>query len=76
MFQILNGGFSIPFKFDKDIVSIQLKEMTSEQKRYCVDSGFDEDYGIVPSVDSILNGTIPLPFRVQHSKDKPTHELK
>ena len=76
VFQIVDGGFSIPFKFDDDIVNIPFKDMNSEQLRYCVESAFDEDYGIVPSVESISNGTIPLPFRVQHDKDKPTHELK
>ena len=76
VFQIVDGRFSIPFKFDDDIVSIPFKDVTSEQRRYCVESAFDEDYGIVPSVESISNGTIPLPFRVQHDKDEPTHVLK
>ena len=64
VFQIMKGGFSIPFKFDRDIVSIPWKDMSSEQMRYALESAFDEDFGIVPSKKSILEETIPLPFRV------------
>ena len=76
VFQIVDGRFSIPFKFDRDIVSIPWKDMSSEQLRYALESAFDEDFGIVPSKKSILEETIPLPFRVQHDKDEPTHVLK
>ena len=31
VFQIVKGKFSIPFKFDRDIISIPWKEMTNEQ---------------------------------------------
>ena len=30
VFQIVDGRFSIPFKFDDDIVSIPFKDMTSD----------------------------------------------
>ena len=41
-----------------------------------MDSGFDEDFVIVPTVDSITSGKIPVAFQVQHSKRSPTHKME
>ena len=46
-----------------------------KQRRYQMESGYDEDYVIVPTLKSILEGDVPLPFRVNHCTDKPTHKM-
>ena len=40
-----------------------------------MDSGYDEDFVMVPTITSITSGDIPLPFRVNHSSNKSTHKL-
>ena len=40
-----------------------------------MESLFDEDYVIVPTVDSIKSSKIPITFRIQHSKLNPTHKM-
>ena len=40
-----------------------------------MDSDYDEDYVIVPTVKSIVPADVPLPFRVNHSSSNPTHQL-
>ena len=39
-------------------------------------SGYDEDYVICPTLQSILTGRIPKPFRMNHSQFRPTHKLE
>ena len=45
------------------------------QKRYHMESGYDEDFVICPTLESIRTGNIPLPFRVNHDQFFPTHKL-
>ena len=40
-----------------------------------MESGHDEDYVICPTLQSILTGNVPLQFRMNHSRDNPTHKL-
>ena len=58
-----------------DIVSIKKKEVHFLQKRYYMESGYDEDYVITPTLHSMLTKNISLPFRVNHSQFHPTHKL-
>ena len=74
MFQNCHGRFDIPI-VGVDIVNIEKRLLHPLQKRYYMESGFDEDFVICPTVQSILTGNIPLPFRVNHSQFHPTHKL-
>ena len=58
-----------------DIVSVLKTDLHELQKAYQMDSLFDEDYVIVPTVKSIRTGNIPVAFRIQHSKRSPTHKM-
>ena len=42
---------------------------------YQIQSAYDEDKVIVPTVESITSGNVSVPFRIQHNGDTPTHEL-
>ena len=59
-----------------DIVSVPKFKLHKCQKPYQMESGFDEDFVIVPTVDSITSGKIPVAFRVQHSKRSPSHKME
>ena len=72
--QKCDGVFDIPV-VGIDIVSIEETVLHPLQKRYSMESGFDEDFVICPTLYSILTGNIPLPFRVNHSQFHPTHKL-
>ena len=74
LFQNSNGTFDIPV-IGPNIVSIEKKTLHPLQKRYYMESGYDEDYVICPTKQSILTGDIPLPFRVNHSQFHYTHKL-
>ena len=40
-----------------------------------MESGYDEDFVICPTLESIRTNDIPLPFRVNHDQFFPTHKL-
>ena len=61
-------GHGVESKLKKDI------KTNYTQYRYRVDSGHDEDFVLVPTLESITSGNIGIAFRVQHS-DTPTHRL-
>ena len=74
VFQRCDGMLDIPI-VGIDIVSIQKKEVHFLQKRYYMESEYDEDYVITPTLHSILTKNISLPFRVNHCQFHPTHKL-
>lgn len=74
VFQKCPGTIDIPI-VGRDIVSVEKNTLDPLQKRYHMESGFDEDFVICPTLESIVNGNIPLPFRVNHSQFHPTHKL-
>ena len=75
VFQNHDGKFNLDVMSD-DIISIPKKNMDTVQRRYQMESGHDEDFVIVPTLESITRGDVPLPFRVNHSNTDPTHELR
>ena len=74
LFQNKKGKFDLPVT-GKDIVSMERKELDPSQVRYVMESGYDEDFVIVPTLRSIKSGEIPFPFRVNHDSHNPTHKL-
>ena len=74
LFQNHHGKFDLHV-FGDNIVSMEKTKIHSKQRRYQMDSGYDEDFVIVPTLTSIRSGDIPLPFRVNHCTDEPTHRL-
>ena len=74
LFQNCFGMFNLEV-ISEDIVSVEKKYLHPLQKRYHMESGYDEDYVIVPTLSSIQTGNVPLPFRINHNSDNPTHEL-
>ena len=74
LFQNTDGMFDLPV-IGPNIVSILKKNLHPLQKRYSMESGYDEDYVICPTTQSIMTGDIPLPFRINHSQFHPTHKL-
>ena len=74
VFQKCDGMFDVPV-VGVHIVSIKKKKLNSLQKRYHMESGYDEEFVICPTLQSILTKNIPLPFRVNHSEFYPTHKL-
>ena len=74
LFQNHHGQFDLHV-FGDNIISIKKTELHSSQRRYQMDSGYDEDYVIVPTLESIKTGDTPLPFRVNHCSNEPTHYL-
>ena len=73
VFQDIGGRSHIDVR-GNGIESILLVDIHPLQNKYKMESGFDEDYVIVPTVDTIRSGDVPIPFRIQHSDD-PTHEM-
>ena len=74
LFQLHYGKFDIHV-VGKNIISVLTSALHPLQKRYRIESGYDEDYTICPTLESILTGNVPLPFRMNHSHDNPTHKL-
>lgn len=74
VFQKHTGTFTIAI-VGTDIVCIQKIHLHALQKRYHIESGYDEDYVICPTLESIITGDIPIPFRVNHSQFFATHKL-
>lgn len=74
VYQNCDGQFDISV-VGKNIVSIEKKLLHPLQKRYHMESGYDEDFVICPTLESIRTGNIPTPFRVNHSQCFPTHKL-
>ena len=74
VFQCCDGMFSIPV-VGMNIVNIEKHTLHPLQKRYYMESGYDEDFVICPTLESIRKNNIPLPFRVNHSQFHPTHKL-
>ena len=74
VFQNCSGEFDIPV-VGVDIVTIEKRLLHPLQKHYHMKSGYDEDFVICSTLQSILTGNIRLPFRVNHSQFHPTHKL-
>ena len=74
LFQRHHGKFNL-LVINDDIVSIPKRLVHPLQKRYYMESGYDEDFVICPTLQSIQSGEIPLPFRVNHSQFHFTHKL-
>ena len=67
-FQNCSGEFDIHI-LGVDIVNIE--SHIRYKKRYHFESDYDEDFVICPTLESILNGNVPLPFRVNHDQFFP-----
>ena len=74
VYQNCDGQFDVPV-VGVDIVNIEKQDLHPLQKRYYMESGYDEDFVICPTLESIRTGNIPLPFRVNHDQFFPTHQL-
>jgi hypothetical protein len=74
LFQEHHGKFNLDV-IGPDIVSMDRTQLHPSQVRYVMESGYDEDFVIVPTLLSIQSGEIPLPFRVNHDSHNPTHRL-
>ena len=74
VFQDIGGRVTIYVQGD-NIESIRSTDMDPLHHKYKMLSGFDEDFVIVPTVESIRSGNVPVPFRVQHDSKNPTHKL-
>ena len=74
LFQRCDGQFDLEV-VGENIVSVNRKLLHPLQGRYVMDSGYDEDFVICPTLKSIQTGNVPLPFRINHSECNPTHEL-
>ena len=60
--------------FEGGVVTLRIK-MTKLQSRYAVESGFDEDYVIVPGHADILLNNLHFSWKINHSSVNPTHVL-
>jgi hypothetical protein len=74
VFQKCCGKFDVKI-VGVDIVTVKKTLLHPLQKRYHIESGYDEDFVVCPTLKSIVSGKIPLPFRVNHSQFRPTHKL-
>ena len=72
VFATVDGNHVI--KFEGGVTTL-VTQMTKLQTRYAVESGFDEDYVIVPPHDDIVRGSIHFSWKINHSVANPTHEL-
>ena len=69
-----NSFITINFK-GPNTVSIPATDCTDKQKKYQLDSGFDEDNRIVPTRRSLLSGFVDFYFFINHNSINPTHKL-
>ena len=69
----LSGG-SHCIHFEGGVVTLK-KNMTRLQSRYAVESGFDEDYVVVPSHFDIIVNNLHFSWKINHSSKDPTHTL-
>lgn len=74
VYQNCDGQFDLSI-VGTDIVNTQKQFIHPLQKRYYMESGYDEDFVICPTLKSIKTGNIPIPFRVNHHQFHPTHKL-
>ena len=74
VFQQVIGRFTLKVLGDT-VQSIDKTDIHPRQVKYQMDSGYDEDKVIVPTLESILSGDIAMAFRVQHSRGRPTHRM-
>ena len=74
VFQRVLGAFTLKVIGDT-VQSIDKTDIHPRQGKYQMDSGYDEDKVIVPTLESILSGEIAMSFRVQHSRGRPTHRM-
>ena len=74
LFQNCHGKFDIDV-IGVDIITIEKRLLHPLQKRYQMESGYDEDFVICPTLQSIVTGKVPFAFRVNHSKLHFTHRL-
>lgn len=74
-YQMVSGSYTFYVKHPTIIESIDKTSVHALQVPYMMDSGYDEDKVIVPTVSSIMSGTVHYTFRFQHSEENPTHYL-
>ena len=74
-YQMVPGKFNFYVKHATMIESIDKACVHALQVPYMMDSAYDEDKVIVPTVQSIKSGNIHYTFRFQHDKENPTHYL-
>ena len=67
------GGLHV-IKFEGGVTTLKTK-MTSLQSRYAIESGYDEDYVIVPAHDDIVSGRIHYSWKINHCNKHPTHVM-
>ena len=72
VFQKCDGIFNISV-VGIEIVNMEKTLLHPLQKRHYMESGYDEDFVISPTLHSMLTENIPLPFRVNHSEFHFTH---
>ena len=69
------GEHVIKFRGQNTVVVLK-KNVTTKQQVYKAESGFDEDYVVVPTQESLLRNKPDYFWRVQHNSTNPTHRLK
>ena len=69
-----NSFITITFR-GPNTVSILTTDCTDKQKKYQVESGFDEDYSVVPTKLSLRSGFVDVYFFINHDSNNPTHKL-
>ena len=74
-YQMVPGSYTFYVKHPTMIESVHRACVHARQVPYMMDSAHDEDKVIVPTVSSIMSGSVHYTFRFQHSKDNPTHYL-
>ena len=78
LWQLCEGQFPI-LVTGLNVQSILKTEVHRDQRPYMMDSGYDEDYVIVPTLDSIRTDDIHIGFRLQHcsinTTPGPTHKM-
>jgi hypothetical protein len=75
VFQIHPGAFTLNVVGGDNVISIDKTDLHPLQVKYQMDSGYDEDKVIVPTLESIQSGDIAKSFRVQHSAGRPNHKM-
>ena len=59
----------------KDFDHKSKTKMTSLERRYAVESGYDGDYIVVHGEQKIKSNQIHFSWRINHSSTDPTHKL-
>ena len=58
-----------------DTVVVSSEKCTAQQRKYAVDSGFEERKLIVPSLESLAQNRLDFYFYINHDSTDPTHKL-